>query len=106
MNRHVVIDDRRPTIEPPMKQGRRLVGTTPLRWAFASMICGLVYWWFADWWAYVQFPEGPMPKFTVPWWWQAIESGIVGAAGGGLLIGGWWLARWTWYNAVAGRPRA
>jgi hypothetical protein len=57
--------------------------------AVAVPICGLVYWWFADWWAYVDEPSGAWPKFVMPWWWQVIESGIVGALTGGLLAGVW-----------------
>jgi hypothetical protein len=61
------------------------------RWVFAATapICGFAYWWFRDWWVYVDFPESPMPKFELPWWWQAIESAAVGAIAGGLLAGAW-----------------
>jgi hypothetical protein len=76
---------------------RLLMGGSRVRWVFAvaAPVCGLVYWWFADWWAYVEFPEGPMPKFVMPWWWQLLESGILGVLAGGLLTAIWWLAWWA-----------
>jgi hypothetical protein len=64
--------------------------------AVAVLVCGLVYWWFADWWAYVDDPRGSWPKFVMPWWWQVIESGIVGMLAGGLLAGASRLAWCVW----------
>jgi hypothetical protein len=52
----------------------------------SSLVVGLAYWWQADWWAYVEFPEGPVPEFVLPWWWQVIQSGAAGALGGGLVV--------------------
>ena len=79
------------------------MGGSQARWVFAVavLVSGLLYWWFADWWAYVEFPEGPMPKFVMPWWWQAIESAMIGVLAGSLLTGAWWLAWWSW----SGRTR-
>lgn len=69
-----------------------------LHWVFpvAALSCAFIYWWYADWWAYVDFPEGPMPKFIMPWWWQVMESGFVGVVGGSLLTGIWGLVCWSW----------
>ena len=58
------------------------------------LTCGLLYWWFADWWAYVEFPDGPMPKFVMPWWWQVIESSLAGVLAGTLAAGAWWASYW------------
>lgn len=60
-----------------------------LLWVFlaSSLVFGLAYWWQTDWWAYVGVGPDRMPKFTMPWWWQFGESGLVGAAAGGLLAG-------------------
>jgi hypothetical protein len=68
-----------------------------LVFAVLTAIGGLVYWRFADWCAYVDFGKGPECKFKMPWWWQVIESGIVGLVAGGMLTGLWlWsLARWV-----------
>jgi hypothetical protein len=76
--------------------GRAVCGSRAI-WVFAVavLICGLVYWWFADWRAYVDDPSGAWPKFVMPWWWQVIESGIVGLLAGGLLAGVWELASCT-----------
>lgn len=73
-------------------------GQKQTRWVFiiAVPVCGVIYWWFADWWAYVELPDGPIPKFIMPWWWQIIESGIFGVGTGGVLAGMWWLAWWAW----------
>ncbi len=37
-----------------------------------------------DWWAYVEFPDGPMPKFELPWWVQVPISVDVGCFWGGV----------------------
>jgi hypothetical protein len=58
-----------------------------------SLACGLAYWWHADWWAYYDKGHGPEPKFPMPWWWQVIESGIVGAAAGLPAAGVAWVVR-------------
>lgn len=46
-----------------------------------TIASGAVYWWNADWWAYVApiGDEGWKPKFTMPVWWQVIESAFVGS---------------------------
>ena len=62
--------------------------------AAAALACGFTYWWLADWWAYVELPQGRTRKFIMPWWWQLIESGLVGALGGGLIAGVWWVSGW------------
>jgi hypothetical protein len=69
------------------------VGRSHAGWVFAveAPLCALLYWWFADWWAYVDDPNGPWPKFIMPWWWQVIESAIVGSLAAGFLTGVWWL---------------
>jgi hypothetical protein len=64
-----------------------------LVFATSSVVAGLLYWSQADWWAYVEFFEGPTPKFTMPWWWQAIESGVAGCAAGSLVTLTWAGAR-------------
>jgi hypothetical protein len=76
------------------------VSGSRVRWVFAvaALVCGMVYWRFRDWWAYVQFPEGPMPKFVVPWWWQVIESGVIGFLAGGFLASGLWLVWLAWFG--------
>jgi hypothetical protein len=76
--------------------------------AIAAPVCGLVYWWFTDWWAYVDDPRGPWPKFVMPWWWQVGESGVVGSLAGGLLAGVWRLGWWGWSRRAirCSRPRA
>jgi hypothetical protein len=56
----------------------------------------MVYWWFADWWAYVEFHEGPRPKFVMPLWWQVVESSLGGVVAGGLLAWVCWLGWWAW----------
>ncbi len=61
-----------------------------------ALVGAVIYWWFADWWAYVEFDEGPKRKFIMPWWWQVIESGAVGIAGGGVLAATWCLVWWAW----------
>ena len=62
----------------------------------STPLAGLTYWWCADWWAYVG--EGPdrWPKFEMPWWWQVIESLIVGSVTGGMLVGVAALIRASW----------
>jgi hypothetical protein len=70
-----------------------------------SLAIGFAYWWQADWWAYVMFPEGPMPKFTMPWWWQLIESGVVGCSAGGTVVGVWLCAA-RMRKPFAERPEA
>ena len=82
----------------------------------SSVVVGFAYWWQADWWAYVMFPEGPMPKFTMPSWFQAIVSGVVGAFGGGVVVGAWWACRrvhgglpmgkWTHHDGIGSGPSA
>ena len=59
------------------------------------LTCGLLYWWFTDWWAYVEFPDGLMPKFVMPWWWQVVESSVVGLLAGGLAAEAWWVGCWA-----------
>jgi hypothetical protein len=58
-----------------------------------TLFGGISYWWLADWWAYVDGPSGSEPKFTMPWWWQLIESGAIGAAVATLFVWAWWAAR-------------
>ena len=63
-------------------------------WTFptAAVACGLVFWWFADWRAYI----GNIPKFSMPGWWQVMVSGVVGAVGGSCFVGLRRLTVWTW----------
>jgi hypothetical protein len=65
------------------------------KWVFAvvAVVCGLLYWHYRDWWAYVDYPEGPMRKFIMPWWWQLLESSVVGAVAGGIAASVWWIVR-------------
>jgi hypothetical protein len=58
-----------------------------------SLACGLAYWSHADWWVYYNKGDGPEPKFRMPWWWQAIESGGVGVVAGGPAAGIVWVVR-------------
>jgi hypothetical protein len=71
----------------------RLFPWRRLGWFIAAIFAGLIYWWNADWWAYVQPDDGspPWPEFTVPWWWQAIESLVVGVVLTSPLPIGVWL---------------
>lgn len=64
-----------------------------------ALASGGVYWSFADWWAYVEFPDGPMPKFIMPWWFQALVSGTVGLLTGGVAAG----VLWVWSRTVGDR---
>ena len=57
---------------------------------------GVVFWWQADWWAYVEFPDGPMPKFELPWWVQVPISVVVGCFWGGVGVGITFLTGWVW----------
>ena len=52
----------------------------------ASIGIGISYWWQADWWAYVEFPDRRSPKFELPWWVQLPISSIVGCVGGGCAV--------------------
>ena len=63
-----------------------------------SLITALVFWWFTDWWAYVDLPHlgGRIRKFIMPWWFQLLVSGLVGAVAGTLITGVWWLTYWWW----------
>jgi len=77
----------------------------PFLWLFiaSSLVAGFVYWWQADWWAYVVYHDGrpPMRKFMMPLSWQITESSIVGMIIGGLLV---WALRLiiAGYRAVIG----
>lgn len=59
-------------------------------------IAGFVFWWQADWWAYVEFPEGPMPKFEFPWWVQLPVSVMFGCVCGVIGIVVAFLVGWVW----------
>jgi hypothetical protein len=50
-------------------------------------LMGLIHWWQADWWYYVDFPDGPMPKFKAPVWEQVVVSGLVGCFCGAVVVG-------------------
>ena len=58
-------------------------------WLFlvVALAAGLLFWWHADWWAYVGTGPNRWRKFIMPWWWQLGVSSIVGAAAGGLVVG-------------------
>jgi hypothetical protein len=58
-------------------------------WLFAltASVSGIAYWLLADWYAYVKIGGEWHPKFAMPWWWQIVESGIVGVLAGGILVG-------------------
>ncbi|MBM4070622.1 MAG: hypothetical protein FJ271_16950 [Planctomycetes bacterium] len=68
---------------------------TKTAWLLGSLLFGLLYWWFADWWAYVEFRDGAMPKFVMPWWWQLVESSFVGFIASALLLVGCHVVRWA-----------
>jgi len=73
-----------------------------LQWLFAgtAILCGAVYWHFADWWFYVNLPDDPLPKFVMPWWGQAIVSGTVG--GICAVIG--WAAYGVYHHSASALP--
>jgi len=54
-------------------------------------LTSVVYWWRADWWAYVYLSSGPQPKFMMPWWWQIGESCVVGSVAATLVVGAFFL---------------
>jgi hypothetical protein len=64
-----------------------------LVFALIATVSGVVFWWFADWWAYVEYPSGPVPKFIAPWWFQVFVSSIVGVVCGTCLFGSWLVFR-------------
>lgn len=48
--------------------------------SLVAAVSGLVYWRFADWYAYVGSGPTATPKFEMPLWWQVVESSTVGLA--------------------------
>jgi len=73
----------------------------PSRWALlrifllAGGVCGILWWGFADRWAYYEDAPGHrQPKFPVSTSWLVIESVVAGMLGGLIAAGGWtWLRR-------------
>jgi hypothetical protein len=60
---------------------------------FATLIA-VIYWWRADWWAYVDEGNGRRwPKFRMPLWWQVIESCVVGIVASVAVVIGWRVLR-------------
>jgi len=59
----------------------------------AMLVCGLAFWWYADWWLYMDKGDGPVPKATMPWWFQLGMSGMVGAGAGVVLASFAWAVR-------------
>ena len=73
--------------------------TTRHRWLVfltVALVAGFEYWWNADWWFYVDFHEGPMPKGVLPWWVQLPVSTVVGCVWGGIGVAVISLAMWAW----------
>lgn len=63
-----------------------------------TFAAGGVFWLATDWWVYVDFPDGPAPKFRLAWYEQAVVSGLFGAVLGGVTVVGCrfcslWVAR-------------
>ena len=60
----------------------------------AMLVCGLAFWWYADWWLYMDKGSGdvPVPKAMCPWWFQLGVSGMVGAAAGVVVASFAWAA--------------
>jgi hypothetical protein len=61
----------------------------------AGCVCGILWWGFADRWAYYEDAPGHrQPKFLVSTSWLVMESAIAGVMGGSLAAGAWaWLRR-------------
>ena len=66
-------------------------------------LVGFVFWWLTDWWAYVDFPDGPMPKFEMPWWIQLPVSSTVGCSGGLAAVAVVKLVIWLGQNSKASK---
>ena len=63
-----------------------------------SLLAGLVYWWQADWWAYVDFggEQGRVPKFKLHPIEQAIVSAVVGSVVGSVLTAAVYAGSHVW----------
>ena len=69
-----------------MSIGRSMRSRDRRLFATVALVCTLTYWRFTDWCDSIDFSEGPMAIFVAPWWWQAIQSGIVGGFVAGSLM--------------------
>ena len=54
-------------------------------------LASVIYWWRADWWAYVYMSSGSQPKFIMPCWWQIGESCVVGSLAASVIVGALYL---------------
>ena len=62
-----------------------------------SLAIGLVFWWQADWWAYVEDSiRGRYRKFQAPLWVQLFVSSVIGAFFGGVAVGLFVVTKSTW----------
>jgi hypothetical protein len=72
-----------------------------LVFAASAFVLGFAFWWQADWFAYVDYPEGPLREFELPWWVQLPVSAAVGCFGGGAVVGTFALVRWAVVGTIA-----
>ena len=68
-------------------------------WLLLAVPIAAIYWWQADWWAYVDRGphEGWDPKFEMPLWWQIVESSLAGGGSAFILL-------WARNRITARRP--
>ena len=75
------------------------------RHGFTWLVVSFIIWRSVDWWAYVQDPIKPWPKFELPLWYQLSASLLLGVAATALIFKcASWIARRFRGGNVARRP--